>query len=69
MTLAVTQLPKDLLTSAEVSLYLRVFHHAEVRADTIRQWASRQHINTHGKGPRRYSLREVIAYAKDREII
>jgi hypothetical protein len=62
-------LPWDLLTASDVSLYFRVTYRTEVKSATIRQWASRGHINTHGKGRQRYSLREVVAYAQQQEIV
>jgi hypothetical protein len=69
VTLAVATFPRDLLTASDVSLYFRLTHRTEVKSATIRQWASRGHINTHGKGRQRYSLREVVAYAQQHEII
>lgn len=63
----------DLVKSADVELYFRVFHQVELKAATVRQWASRGRIATHGFGQgskrARYSLREVVAFAKAQGIV
>lgn len=61
--------PRDLVTSSEITVYFAVVHRVEVKPATVRQWASRGRIGTHGSGRGRYSLREVVAFAKENGLV
>lgn len=58
----------DLATATEVITYVAMHAGVIIRHDQIRQWASRDHIQRHGKddkGRTLYSSGAVLAYAKD----
>jgi hypothetical protein len=60
---------RHLINAGDAVLYLKRAHGVEVKATTIRQWASRRHIGSHGYRRERYDLREIVAYVILRGII
>jgi hypothetical protein len=44
-------------------IHLRRAHHIRLTPATIRQWAARGHIHSHGFGRLRYDLREIVEHA------
>jgi hypothetical protein len=61
--------PKTLVNASDAALYFRVVHSVCVQPATIRQWASRKRIGSHGVRRERYDLREIVAYAKTLGVI
>ena len=59
----------DLINANDAALWIWRAHHILVKPATIRQWAARKHITSHGFRRERYDLREIVAYATERGII
>lgn len=57
------------VNASDVALYVRKAYGVELKPATIRQWATRRRIATYGNRRERYDLREVVEYAKRRNII
>lgn len=55
-----------LVNASDAATYLRRDHGVRIAPATVRNWARRKRIRTHGLGRDRYDLREVVEYAKAR---
>jgi hypothetical protein len=60
---------RALVNATDVALYFWRAHRVRIKPATIRQWAHRRHIPSHGFRRERYDLREVVAYARAQGII
>jgi hypothetical protein len=60
---------RQLVNSSDASTFFRRYFHVRVAPATIRQWVTRKHIGSYGKGRERYDLREIVEYARRTGII
>lgn len=60
---------KVLVTAEEAAVWLHRLGVRRISAAAVRQWACRGHIRTHRGGWKRYDLREVAGYARDRGLL
>ena len=66
--IALTQRPV-MVDSVMAAVHLQRAYHVTVRPATIRQWAARRYIKTHGFGKLRYDLHDVERHARKRGLI
>lgn len=60
---------RHLINANDAATHLRRAYGVRLSPATIRQWAARGHIKTHGFHRERYDLREVVQHAHNRGLI
>ncbi len=58
-----------LVNATDATIHLRRAYGVRLSPATIRKWAARHHITTHGLGRERYDLREIIEHARSRGLL
>lgn len=57
-----------LVSSVDAAFFFRRAYHVTIKPTTIRQWACRHQVKTHG-GRACYDLRELEGYARGRGLL
>lgn len=58
-----------LVDSVMAALHFQRNHKVTIKPATIRQWAARKKITTHHGSERRYDLRELEKYAREKGLL
>lgn len=58
-----------LVDSVTAAFYFQRTYHVTIKPGTIRQWAARKKIKTYVDSQRRYDLRELEKYVRERGLV